>query len=208
MVTKESGKNVLAKSSAIDNDISVNERKVLYAVVKWSTANDRVLSKKIGLKMSTVTAIRNRLKRAGWFKTVRIPLLGRLGCEMMVVDCFRISPTIKPEDAVKGFKEILGPVGSCIYAFADRFHLITIRLHTTYSDAFNAGNILVDSFIEKGLINQRPAKGAENVFPYAHSRNLNFFRFAGKTGGRRHNMFLNPSLFLYSVRRFQTTSFY
>jgi DNA-binding MarR family transcriptional regulator len=61
--------------------LTLNEKTVLWALTKWPTANDRQLAQSIDIKMSTITAIRNRLRRANLFKAVRIPLMGRLGCD-------------------------------------------------------------------------------------------------------------------------------
>ncbi|MEM2899573.1 MAG: hypothetical protein QXT63_02170 [Thermoplasmata archaeon] len=65
--------------------LSKNEKLTLYGLVKYPDYNDREIAEKIGLKMSTVTAIKNRLKKNNVFSTIRVPLLQNLGCEMLEV---------------------------------------------------------------------------------------------------------------------------
>ncbi|MFQ6128854.1 MAG: hypothetical protein ACE5QW_08150 [Thermoplasmata archaeon] len=70
-----------------------NERKVLYGLVKYPTLNDRQLSEKTKVKHSTITAIRRRLHQAGYFKTVKIPAVNRLGYELTVMGYGRYNPS-------------------------------------------------------------------------------------------------------------------
>jgi len=61
-----------------------NEKQVLYGLVRHPVLNDRELSELLSVKVSTVTAIRRRLRRADYFVTRRIPMLHRLGWELLI----------------------------------------------------------------------------------------------------------------------------
>ncbi len=61
------------------------EKLVLYNLVKSPEMNDNDLSEKIGIKRSTVTSIRNRLKSEGYFQPHIIPNLPALGCRLFSV---------------------------------------------------------------------------------------------------------------------------
>jgi len=63
--------------------LTPKEKKTLHGLIKFPTLNDRELAQKVGLKLSTVTAIRRRLRNEDYFHTVRVPMLQKLGCEMM-----------------------------------------------------------------------------------------------------------------------------
>ena len=64
--------------------LTSNEKQVLYGLVRHPVLNDRELSELLDVKVSTVTAIRRRLRRADYFVTRRIPMMNRLGCELLV----------------------------------------------------------------------------------------------------------------------------
>ena len=64
--------------------LTANEKHVLYGLVRHPVLNDRELSELLDVKVSTVTAIRRRLRRADYFATRRIPMMNRLGWELLV----------------------------------------------------------------------------------------------------------------------------
>ena len=70
-----------------------NEKQVLYGLVRHPVLNDRELSEQLGVKVSTVTAIRRRLRHADYFATRRVPMLHRLGWELLVGGSARLDLT-------------------------------------------------------------------------------------------------------------------
>ena len=69
-----------------------NEKQVLYGLIHHPVLNDRELSELLGVKVSTVTAIRRRLRRAEYFVTRRLPMMHRLGWEILA-DSFEPAET-------------------------------------------------------------------------------------------------------------------
>ena len=65
------------------NQLTRKERLVFYNLVKHPDFNDNQISKEIDVKRSTVTAIRNKLKRDGFYTKLVIPNLPALGCRLM-----------------------------------------------------------------------------------------------------------------------------
>ena len=61
------------------------EKSVLYEIVKSPHYNDYKLAEHTNIKLSTVTAIRRRLKKNGIYHTIRIPNLQFLGAELLAV---------------------------------------------------------------------------------------------------------------------------
>ena len=81
--------------------LSDNEKKTLLGLVKFPTLNDRQLSEKIEIKMSTVTAIKNRLKDLGYFVSVRVPKLQNMGAEMLTIAHAHTDPTLSSKTQVE-----------------------------------------------------------------------------------------------------------
>src|SRR5512136_700682 len=63
--------------------LTPNEKQVLYGLVRHPVLNDRELSELLDVKVSTVTAIRRRLRHAEYFTTRRVPMMHRLGWELL-----------------------------------------------------------------------------------------------------------------------------
>ena len=91
----------MAKRSLTDN-----ERKVLYGLVHHPTRNDRELSEALRIKVSTVTAIRRRLGASDYFVTRRIPMMHRLGWEILLAGHGRLAQTANPHASAR-MREIL-----------------------------------------------------------------------------------------------------
>lgn len=77
--------------------LTANEKQVLYGLVRHPVLNDRELSELLSVKVSTVTAIRRRLRRADYFVTRRIPMMNRLGWELLVGGHARLDLTQGPQ---------------------------------------------------------------------------------------------------------------
>jgi DNA-binding MarR family transcriptional regulator len=62
--------------------LSEREKLVLHAIVRSPRDTDRELADAIGLKQTTLTAIRRRLHSGGWYSLARIPSVRELGGEL------------------------------------------------------------------------------------------------------------------------------
>ena len=80
--------------------LTKKERIVFSSLTKYPNLTDREISEKIGIKRSTVTSIKNRLKAEGYYKTVVIPNLPAIGCKIIGFMHTRFTPTA-PREARK-----------------------------------------------------------------------------------------------------------
>lgn len=78
-----------------------NEKQVLYGLIHHPILNDRELSELLGVKVSTVTAIRRRLRRAEYFVTRRVPMMHRLGWEILAGGHARLDIAQGPQSAAR-----------------------------------------------------------------------------------------------------------
>ncbi len=65
--------------------LSVNEAKVLYGLVRWPQATDAEIGEKMQLNRTTVTVIRQRLKKEGYYRFVYAPDFRVIGCGIITV---------------------------------------------------------------------------------------------------------------------------
>lgn len=85
--------------------LTEKEKKTIYYLVKYPTLTDQELSDKTGIKHSTITAIRRRLKDEGYYVDLRIPHLWHLGCELLTVGFGNFNRTA-PSRSFKEFYKI------------------------------------------------------------------------------------------------------
>ena len=83
--------------------LTEKDKLVLYGLVRHPEYNDIELSKKLRIKRSTLTSIKNKLSRGGFYSTMRIPNLPVLGYELVSVS---YGTFVMPRDRdEKGFFE-------------------------------------------------------------------------------------------------------
>ena len=63
--------------------LSINEKRVLYAITQFSSALDKDLYSILDMKKSTFSAIKRRLFKRGYFRIMRVPTLSKLGMELL-----------------------------------------------------------------------------------------------------------------------------
>lgn len=75
--------NLIKEQKENNERVSLTDREkiVIWGLCRWSLLNDEELSEKLKLKRSTLTAIKNRLKKKGWFSLKYIPNFAKLGCQ-------------------------------------------------------------------------------------------------------------------------------
>ncbi len=83
------------------------ERRVLYGLVRYPGSTDKQLSAQVRLKVPTVTSIRLKLARGGYFKTVRVPAFNRLGCELLSASLLTFSAHPPLEQKVRLVSSVL-----------------------------------------------------------------------------------------------------
>ncbi len=83
------------------SELTKKEKLVFYNLVKQPELNDNELSEKIGIKRSTITAIRNRLKKDGFYYTSIIPNLPAIGCRLMGIIYGRYNPLTPRTERMK-----------------------------------------------------------------------------------------------------------
>lgn len=134
--------------------LSQNEKRVLFGMVRFPNLNDRKISERIGLKLSTFTAIKNRLKKSDYFKQVRLPNMQHLGKELAFILCLQINPDM-PHPKVKAmvleqmrewgdlFFGVMGTQHILVMGFSDDYSSLKRRLDER-SNALQGNGVLDD----------------------------------------------------------------
>ena len=154
-----------------------NEKLVLWGLVRYPNHVDRKLADAIGIKMSTVTAIRNRLAGKRLFSTVRAPNMQRIGCELMWIGLISLDPRASAEVGSK-LKKAVAPIGGIVYALADQMHLVCFAYARSYSEAKDEQGELQSRLLEAGITQEEGSPLRSFIFPLANSRPGNFFDFS------------------------------
>ena len=97
--------------------LTEKDKQVLYGLIRYPEGNDILLSKKLSVKRSTFTGIRNKLEKEGFIKTIQMPNMQNLGYELLTVSYCNYAGS--PQDAAAA--ELFKRESTC----PEYFHTIT-----------------------------------------------------------------------------------
>jgi DNA-binding MarR family transcriptional regulator len=158
--------------------LNPNEQLVLYGLVRYPLQNDRKLARSLNLKMTTLTAIKNRLKKQKYFTKTRIPVLEKLDTELFCIINIRFNSIIPEDELFKKLGLLISKAPEFFFVATEGGHAFGLAISRNYSD-------MIES-IEKISYEARSNKLIENVgtptedlsfFPLKNSRIFNFFDF-------------------------------
>jgi len=128
---------------------------VLYNLVNHPSLNDRELSEKIGMKISTLTSIKNRLRKGDYYRTLRIPNMAYLGYEILWVRYGRYNPTKDTEEIFQREKEIIPRLGlNTFYAIQDGHSFFSISVSKNFTEAQEQIRAIERNFQDGGYIQE------------------------------------------------------
>ena len=157
-------------------NLSENESKTLLGIVKYPTLNDRQLSERIEIKMSTVTAIKNRLKDLGYFMTVRVPKLQNMGAEILSVAYAHTNPALPEDMQVEVGRGLFEDFDELFYIGAGPRYRFSMSMHRNYSSASQVLDGVLELYSRKGLLVHGGHQAVH--FPFDQTKIYNFFDYS------------------------------
>jgi DNA-binding MarR family transcriptional regulator len=134
-------------------DLSEKEKSVLYYLVKHPSLNDRELSEKIGMKISTLTSIKNRLRKGEYYRTIRIPHLSYLGYELLWIRYGTYNQKKDSQEINVREKELIEELGlDTFYAVQEGHSFFSLNIARNYSESQKQIRAIEKDFQEKDYI--------------------------------------------------------
>lgn len=160
--------------------LSDKEKVTLLGIISHPTLNDRQLSESIGIKMSTVTAIKNRLKDQGYYMTVRVPRLQRLGAELLSVTYLHTNPALPEERKRKVGRRLFEGFDELFYIGAAPRIGFALSMHRNYSTARATFDSMLRLYSAEGQL--VPDAQRHVLFPFDQTKVYNFFDYSRLLG--------------------------
>ncbi len=129
--------------------LTQKEKLCFWGLVRYPTLNDNDLSAKIGLKRSTITAIRNKLKKDRYFSTIVIPCFRQLGCELISVMYGEFNNRVEFHKEI--FSELLKRP-NIVYAYVTDTNFFLGFIEKNYTNFAQDNNEILDLFEEKAIL--------------------------------------------------------
>ncbi len=160
--------------------LTTNEKRVLYGLIRYPHLNDSELSKKIGVKLSTLTSIKRRLYDQEVFRQLLVPLLNRLGSELLAVIYTQFNPVIPLNERVSITKETIEVFDEIFFSVGEQEKGFSISLAKNYTSIGRIDDIRTETFGRLGLLEKEYP--SEVIFPFETSEILRFFDFSRVIG--------------------------
>jgi hypothetical protein len=157
-------------------ELSDKERFVLYGLSKYPNFTDKLLSKKLKLKHSTVTSIRHRLHKNEFFRKLIIPKLQNMGCQMLVATYTNFNPLIPLEERVAITGETIEVFEEIFFSVGEQDKGFSLSLSSDYATIGKINDIRTQTFGSRGLLEEEYSNMV--IFPFEISRIYRFFDFA------------------------------
>jgi len=162
-------------------ELTTNEKLVLYGLIKHPNLVDRELSGLLGLKQSTVTSIRQRLRKNAYFRTLRIPIIQNIGCKLLVVTYTSFNPIINLDKRVQITGKTIEVFEEIFFSVGEQEKGFSLSCSKDYSTVGKINDIRTQTFGRRGLLeNEYPI---EVLFPLDISKIYRFFDFSPLLSG-------------------------
>ena len=157
-------------------ELTNKEQLMLYGLVSYPRLADRQLSEKLGLKHSTVTAIRHRLRENEYYRGLVIPSLQNMGSKMLAVIYTNFSPLIPLEERVRITGETIEVFDEIFFSVGEQDKGFSLSLSKDYATIGKINDIRTQTFGGRGLLEDEYPNMV--IFPFEISKIYRFFDFA------------------------------
>jgi hypothetical protein len=108
--------------------MSINEKKVLYGLIKYPNLTDLDIQKLISVKGSTYSVIKKKLKESDYYSNIRLPILQHLGCKYLIISLIKLNRKINLEERSKLSKMYLGKYPENFFIISEANYALMISI--------------------------------------------------------------------------------
>ena len=156
--------------------LTKREEKVLYGLVRYPELNDSELSSVLNIKLSTLTSIKRRLTANDFYHNLNVPMLNRLGCELLAIIYMQFNPVIPLEKRIQTTKRTIEVFDEIFFSVGEQEKGFSISLSQNYTNIGRINEIRTETFGKLGLLEKEYPQ--EVVFPFETSHISRFFDYS------------------------------
>jgi len=157
----------------VKSGLTENEKMVLYGLIRYPNLKDREIADRMGLKHPTVTSIRRRLRERGYFRTIRLPMLQDMGCEILAVSYTNFNPVIPLKKRIEITEEKIEISEELVFSLGEFEKGFSLSLSQDYTSIVRINDIRTETFGRLGLLEKEYP--TEVIFPFEVSKIYRFF---------------------------------
>lgn len=136
-------------------ELSENEKKVFYALIKYPQQNDSEIAKKVSMARQRVSVMRKKFEKEELIKTIRIPDMKALGFNLLVLTHILVNPKSPLDERKHGIEKILKQANHIIH-ISGNLEIILISEFEDYEAYKKTHDDLVDYYKQHDLLHKDP----------------------------------------------------
>jgi DNA-binding MarR family transcriptional regulator len=156
--------------------LTKNEKKVLHGITHCPSISDSELADIIDVKLSTLTSIKRRLAQHGYYRTIMVPQVNRLGCELLAIIYMQFNPVIPFQERLETTKKTIEVFDEIFFSVGEEEKGFSMSLSQNYTNIGRINEIRTETFGKLGLLDKEYPH--EVIFPFQTSHMCRFFDFA------------------------------
>jgi len=169
-------------------NLTEKEQLALYGLIRFPMQKDKNLSTILRMKPSTLTSIKKRLHKDGkdgYYRPLYVPMLNRLGCEILGIIHTEFSPVIPLEDRMKISRETIEKNQEIFLSIGALEQGFSLSFNQNYTTLSRINENRTEMFGNNKLIEKKYPM--EVNFPFSLSSIPNFFDYS-KLLAHRYNI--------------------
>ena len=132
--------------------LSKNERLIVWGLVKYPMLNDRELSDEIGVRMSTLNANKNKMKRNGLIYDRIVPNVELMDYELLSVSWCPLTRTVKDKKDIGFIKDLFSKFPNTYTCMVLGDTLFFLSLYKNYTQHLKCQIAIENPIRERGLM--------------------------------------------------------
>ena len=160
-------------------NLTEKEQMALYGLTRFPMQKDKDLSRILQMKPSTLTSIKKRLHKEGkdrFYRALYVPMLDRLGCEMLGIIHTEFSPVIPLQERIKISRDTIEKNQEIFLSIGALEQGFSLSFNKNYSSFSKINDDRTEMFGSNKLIEKKYP--LEVIFPFSLSTIPNFFNFS------------------------------
>jgi DNA-binding MarR family transcriptional regulator len=160
----------------MNNNLSYNEKLILYGLVRYPLSSDNEICNIFELKKSTFSTIKKRLSLKGYFKSIRVPIFQHLGCELLIVSYGKLNQNTSLKERLNISKKLWLSTPEHFFIVSESNQAIILSISKNITDFEERFEDITQIYKEYEFFDGR---GFTTIlFPFNLFRIFSFFDFA------------------------------
>lgn len=156
--------------------LSKNEQKALCGILAKPASTDRDLAEYLGMRQSTLTVIRQRLRKKGYYRLLAVPLMQNIGCEMLALIHTDFNPMVPLDERIQKTSKVVEASPEIFFSLGELQKGFSLSFSKNYTELGKINDARTTVFGGMQLIEKEYPK--EMLFPFEASTIYRFLNFA------------------------------